>query len=991
MLNFKVIFKYAFKDLGRQKVRTTIGILGVMISVGLLALVLFLSDSISVTFANYLSIDAGNQDMLITVRHYNGESSNRSDYFDFNPLTNSISDEFPQIANYIPRFEIYGRVNVSKNIESNELTNQISYTLLSGINFSLEESADFGSFIIPGSNNIMDLGYLSSNECAIYYEFAEEINYKENDTIPITMSLTHGNVTYYAMKNFTIAKVFDFQLKWPISYTNRHLIVIDINTLYNTFGASVFGGKCNNLILTLKEPGKFYDVRNLESSENNVKDLAGQIQMSIGLKEYNIELPKLEVLGFSEWLSVGITIIFVFVSMISMLISGVLINGILKTSVEERIREFGIFRTLGATKMHNLMIVLLQGFLLCNFGTILGIIFAQLATQFIILPFAETVIAGSIPGLAGNVAYSISSFSIIISYLIGITVGIVVSLSPAIQVMKLQLIESIHPYRHEDTLYHLQKKASINYKLIIVGLILAINGLFVIIAIPRIFISGDLALISGMLIALLIVFLIGTTLAGLGIIPIVLHFFIQAFRLISRKLSPVYKIFIFRYARRNSSTILIFAFTFSFVIFTSAAFRFLSDEEIIGTKLSLGSDLVIETRGWEEPENVEGGGGGFGLSSDTIHVQSDSYSVNPSRILTTEFEANLMQIEGVEKVSSVIASPYHLTQIYSEVGKEFSAEIGDYAGLTTEDITLIGIDEEYPSTIDTNFIEFTSGNLDTSFADLFNYEKGFSCIVSEALAINLDLDLGNLVRIVIYRGDESEIYTFNIVGIAAHMPGFSDEFSRASRNAANGGVMISQENYIQLMDIPPIPYLDKIFIKLTEVNIDNSNYIEDLIEKGYNSQFDFEIENLKRSVTQGISYYSILDTFFTITLDAAIVICLFGLISSSYSTIIERKKEIGIIRTLGLKGTQINHLFTIEALIIMFSSGSVGMLVGYSTGLLLASSLNLLSDLPTPVNFPFQSAINVFAISTIFTFMGMYLLLRKLRKKKIVEIYRETM
>jgi ABC-type antimicrobial peptide transport system permease subunit len=989
MLNFKVIFKYAFKDLGRQKVRTAIGIIGVMISVGLLALVLFLSDSISVTFANYLSIDAGNQDMLITVRHYNGEPSNRSNFFDFNPLVGSISNEFPQIADYIPRLEVYGDVNVSQDIISNDLTNKISNTLISGINFSLEESADFGAFIDPGTNNIMDLGHLSSNECAIYYEFAKEINYKENDTIQIRMFLTYGNITYNASRNFTIAKIFDYQLKWPISYTDRNLIVVDIETLYSIFGSSTFSGKCNNLILTLKEPGKFYDVRNLKSSENSVKDLAGQIQMSIGINEYYIELPKLEVLGFSEWLSVGITIIFVFVSMISMLISGVLINGILKTSVEERIREFGIFRTLGATKTHNLMIVLLQGFLLCNFGTILGIIFAQLATQFIVLPFAETVIAGTIPGLAGNVTYSITFFSVLISYVIGITVGIIVSLSPAIQVMKLQLIESIHPYRHEDTLYHLQKKASINYKLIIVGLILAINGLFVIIAIPRIFISGDLALISGMLIALLIVFLVGTTLAGLGVIPIVLHFFIQLFKIISRKLSPVYKIFIFRYARRNSSTVLIFAFTFSFVIFTSAAFRFLSDEEIIGTKLSLGSDLVIETSGWENPEDADGGG--FGLSSDSIQLQSSSFSVNPSRILTTEFEENLMQIEGVEKVSSVIASPFHLTQIYSEVGKEFSAEIGDYAGLSTEDVTLIGIDEEYRSTIDTNFIEFTSGNIETSFVDLFNYEKGLSCIISEALAVNLDLNIDNLVRIVIYRGDESEIYTFNIVGIAAHMPGFSDDFSRASRNAANGGVMISQESYIQLMDIPPIPYLDKIFIKLTEVRTDHSNYIEDLIEKEFNSQYDFEIENLRRSISQGISYYSILDTFFTITLDAAIIICLFGLISSSYSTIIERKKEIGIIRTLGLKGNQINHLFTIEALIIMFSSGSVGMLVGYLTGLLLATSLNLLSDLPTPTNFPFQSAINVFIVSTIFTFIGMYLLLRKLRKKKIVEIYRETM
>jgi putative ABC transport system permease protein len=127
------------------------------------------------------------------------------------------------------------------------------------------------------------------------------------------------------------------------------------------------------------------------------------------------------------------------------------------------------------------------------------------------------------------------------------------------------------------------------------------------------------------------------------------------------------------------------------------------------------------------------------------------------------------------------------------------------------------------------------------------------------------------------------------------------------------------------------------------------------------------------------------------TLDATIVICLFGLISSSYSTIIERKKEIGIIRTLGLKGKEINRLFTIESLIIMLSSGSVGVIVGWCTGLLLSTSVNLLSDLPNLPVFPLSNMLIVFLVSIIFTLIGMKLLLRKSRKKKIVEIYRETM
>ncbi len=990
MLNFKIIFKYAFKDLGRQKIRTSIGIFGVFFSIALLAIVLFLSDSISVTFAQYLSIDAGNQDISISVRHYNGEPSNRSNYFEFNPLVNKIEGNFPQIDAFIPRMEIYGEINVSQGFETQELTNERANALISGIDINLENSLGFGAFTQPKSNALLEIKELSINECAILYKFSEDIKYVENDTIEIAMRMQNGDVTYYKTHNFTIAKIFDFQQKWPINYADRPLIVVDIDTLYDLFGNGTFGGKCNELILTFTNAGEYYDVRDLKGTENRVKDLAGEIQMKIGINEYFLDLPKLRVLGFSEWLSVGITIIFVFVSMIAMLISGVLINGILKTSVEERIREFGIFRTLGATKNHNLMIVIVQGFLLCNFGTIFGIIGAQLLTQFVILPFAEVVVAGSIPGLAGNMTYSITLGSVILSYIIGIGVGLIVSISPAIKVMKLQLIESIHPYRHEDTLYHLQKRASVNYKIILVGLILAANGLFIILILPRVMITGDLALMAGILIALLILFLIGTTLAGLGLMPVILRFFIQAFRLISRKLAPIYKIFVFRYARRNSSTILMFAFTFSFVIFVSGAFKFLSDQGKIETTLDLGSDLVIETIGWEDLEEIDTGGG-FGLSGESFKMLTDGFSVDPSRILTSEFKTDILQIEGVEKVSTIIASPFHLTQLYSDEENEFYAEIGDYAGLSTIEISLIGVDEEYPSTIDTNYIDFTGGNLIDSFDNLFNLEGDYTCIISEAISINLNLYMGNLIRIIVHRGDESEIYPFRIVGIATAMPGFSSVFSRSSGAAFRGGVMINDQTYMTLMDIPPIPYLDKVFIKLTETGLDYQQAIGATIWDAYRGIFDFNLDNLDSSIRQEQSYFSILDIFFTITLDATIIICLFGLISSSYSSIIERKKDIGIIRTLGLKGRQINRLFTIEALIIMFSSGSVGVLIGYATGLLLASSLNEMGNIPTPTNFPLSDALSVFFISTIFILISMVFLLRKIRKKKIIEIYRETM
>jgi len=997
MPNIKIVFKYAFKDLLRHKTRTFVGILGITVSISLLALILFLSDSISVTFIDYLSIDAGQQDFNIQVRHYNGEPENRSNYYDYQEVIDKIQGEVEEIESFIPRMNLWGKINVSKVYETPELENERIDVLLSGIDFELENQLEFGSFIKPGSNELLDLSSLPINHCAIFYGLNEEIKYAENNTIEIKMGFWHGDQYYIRVKNLTIDRIVDFQLKWPIVYASRPLIVVDINTLYQIFGNETFNGKCSELILTLKKDQNIYDARDIKGSENRAKKIAGEIQLLIGLREYDIDAPKVNILGFSEFFSVGLTIIFVFVSMISMLIAGVLINGILKTSVEERIREFGIFRTLGATKKYNLIIVLTQGLLLCNFGTILGIILAQLATEFVVLPIAGAFVAESIPGLAGNITFSTTIWSILIAYIIGLSVGIAVSISPALKVMKLQLIESIHPYRKEDVLYKLKKRASVNYKLLVVGAILTINAAFVLFVLPRILNTGDTALFSGTLIALLLIFLIGMTLAGLAILPLILRIFIRFFQIFTKKLAPVYRIFIFRYARRNSSTIITFAFTFSFVIFTAAVFNFLGNNGVVSANLNYGSDLVIETKGWYEPEEAESfglfGGGGDFLSVTSISPktsQDNGFLINPNRILTSDFEEELLKIEGVERISSVIASPFHLTQIYSEEGKEFTATIGDLVSITTLEVSLIGIDEVYSSTIKIEYIEFTQGDI-SSFEALFEEQEIPACIISEAISLSLDMYLGDLIQMEINRGDESEIYRFIIAGVAAAMPGFLGTFARTAATANMGGVMISQDIYMSIMDIPPIPYLDKIFIQLSLNSQSASNDILNQVKGENEGSYDFDIISLRAEIAQTQLFFTLIDIFFTITLDATILICLFGLLSSSYSTIIERKKEIGIIRTLGLKGKEIGRLFTIESLIIMLSSGTVGVLVGWVTGLLLSVSMNLTSGLPNIPVFPLSDMIFIFALSIIFTLIGMKILLKKSRKKKIVDIYRESM
>lgn len=1000
MTHFKLVLKYAFLDLKKQKIRTLLAIIGMLISIGLLTVVLFLNDSISSSYVDYLTIEAGNQDAVISVRHYTGEPEDRSSYFKFEPLINTIRNTTNKIENYIPRMAISGSVKASKGFNTTELTSEEEWSVISAVNLTFENNIRFGSFINPDSNKIMNLEGLPKDHCAIYYGFNDIIRYSENDIIEIKMRLTHGNITYTVTKNLTIDAIFDFNLKWPNEYRDRHLIVVDINTVYEYFGYAEFGGRCSELILTFKDNSNIYDIRDLEGTKTTVKDIASDIQVAIGIREFNIDLPKLRVLGYAEFVSVLIVIVFIFVSIVAMLISGVLINGVLKTSVEERIREFGIFRTLGAKKKYNLAIVLMQGFLLCNLGTISGIFAANIITRFIIIPFANRVITASMIGFT-ELSFSFSFWSILISYAMGIGVGMIVSIFPALKVMRLQLIESIHPYRHEDTLYRLHKKSSVNYKIVLVGIILAFNGGFVFYIIPRILISNDSTLFAGVFIAILLIFNIGLTLAGLGLIPLVLRFIIELFRPLARRLYNVIKIFVFRYQRRNSSTIMIFALSFSFVIFTSTIINTLSAQSSAMTQLTYGSDLVIETSGWEEPEEGYsgdfGGGGPFFPASDNnenLEIQNSNIqqeSINLNKIITIELEEELLSINGIEKVSSVIAKPYQLTQIYSEADKEFSAEIGDYTGFSTQDITLIGIDQEYLYTVKKEYIEMTSGNVENAFDNLFNNKDDYTCIISESIAIDLNLRVGDSIRIAIHRGDELEVYKFKLVGTAKSMPGFISEFGASRMQVVRGGVLISQDTYLKILDIPLVPYVDRIFIKLREDQVTSAYYIENIINEFYRADYNYNLYNLERLITRQQSTFIVLDTLFTLIALTTVFICIFGLLSSSYSTIIERKKEIGIVRTLGLKGKEINRLFIIESLIIMISSGTIGIIVGWLSAWIVTSNLSILTGMPDVIFVPWFNIGLIYSLSIFMILIGMKLLLRKARKMKIVDIYRETM
>ena len=189
---------------------------------------------------------------------------------------------------------------------------------------------------------------------------------------------------------------------------------------------------------------------------------------------------------------------FWFIMILSMLITGILINGILSTSVEERVREFGIIRVVGSKKILPIKMVLFEGFLLGLIGSTIG-----LACGLILTPLIAGNIFSMFMMVSTNITYIILPETLIIAFSIGTIVSLLISLIPAFKTARIDLIKAITQFQTKEEGWEIKKEGSINTKSFLVGIAIATIGLIFFVLLPQIFTTGDLTLISTLFIGLL--------------------------------------------------------------------------------------------------------------------------------------------------------------------------------------------------------------------------------------------------------------------------------------------------------------------------------------------------------------------------------------------------------------------------------------------------------------------------------------------------------
>ena len=174
-------------------------------------------------------------------------------------------------------------------------------------------------------------------------------------------------------------------------------------------------------------------------------------------------------------------------------------------------------------------------------------------------------------------------------------------------------------------------------------------------------------------------------------------------------------------------------------------------------------------------------------------------------------------------------------------------------------------------------------------------------------------------------------------------------------------------------------------IYLYPKDFDTKDYITDYLDN-YNDEKDADeqvlytdyaslISTLSGSIMDAVTY--VLIAFSSISL---VVSCIMIAIIT-YISVLERTKEIGILRALGARGKDITRVFNAETFIIGVCSGVLGLVIAYLLTFPINSLIESLADLPNVANLNPVHAIILLLISVTLTVLSGFIPSKMASKK----------
>jgi len=975
--NIKLSYiKHAWLNIKKDRAKAIFGILGIMTSIILLTAIGMVNDTLSYNYMEIVTSTTGNADILISKRIQT--DLNYNPFFNESIIETNLND-IEGVEELFPRIMMLVR-GESPNISSN-------YTLqLYGIDFIKEAT----------NGHIGDLNIVNSEGKETGEIYSEEPNIGECVLLWNTAQLLNVTIGDFIQVDY-LGDSFELEIvevcRQELKFTELENTIILVNLEQAQSILTRGRNEINFIAGTVENPESIYDVRDVDLTLRKLRIIGTRIQTKLDPNEFTVSMPKLEELSAQQFLLIAMTIIFWFITIISVLITGILINSILSTSSEERIREYGVLRVLGGKKTFPVKIVIFEGFFMGLTGSIIGVIMGLIFTPPIVN--ALFILTGS---PFQNFDYVIQPQTIILAFSIGSITSLVISLLPALKTSKLDIIKSITPFHSKEEGWEVKKEGSVNVRNFLIGLSIATIGMVVFILLPNIIVTGNFMSIAGLFIGLLGAILIGLVFSSVGIVPIIQNGLLFVISPFIRKYYSIIKISLKRNRRRNTSTMVMFALSFSFIFFITSVTEMETENTALSLRFQYGSDLVIINQGLDA--NVD---------AITLEMANDLSSLTGINDIAVSLY-NMFDITSVLSIAysfgegggfdeeSINEAFLNIFEFYAQQRQsKYQVIASDIARHDELEIGFVGIEDNYYNIIDRELFIWSSpsSGFNYSFSELFNHND--TCIIATSLATRLGIEeIGEKILLTFYdpekENDAGTPILLKVVGISGGMPGFYN-FRSSEASAQGGGIMVSLDNYMNLMNVSNAGednmIVDKIFVNLLDASVENIEETKEEITTLYSDK-DYLLDDAISKIIFMNDMFQRQSTMLEIINWFAIAIAIFGLVSTMYAIIVERKFEIGILRSLGMKTRNVRNLFLIESILLLLSSGTAGTIIGTYSAYLMETNIGLFTELPIVFSIPVDALLRVFIISIAIGFIGMYLILIKLSKQTIMDIFRQT-
>ena len=228
--------------------------------------------------------------------------------------------------------------------------------------------------------------------------------------------------------------------------------------------------------------------------------------------------------------------------------------------------------------------------------------------------------------------------------------------------------------------------------------------------------------------------------------------------------------------------------------------------------------------------------------------------------------------------------------------------------------------------------EFVSGNYKATDGEVFEDFDSNNCLINSELATLNNLKVGDTITVT---DTASNIYDLVISGIYEEKED-TDSGMKMFANSAN--TIITSSNFISKMSetnqdlaVTTSP----TFILTSSAVVDK--FSSELTSKGLNENLTVQtnldqVENATSTISN-VKTFAV--TFLIITLIiGAVVLLIINMIN-----IRERKYEIGVLRTIGMKKSKVCLQFVLELLIVAFSSLLLGAFTGAMVSVPVSNSL----------------------------------------------------